>query len=93
MTVWTLILAFVIGAALGAAYFALLWTWVRHFTGGAQPWLLAVGGVLRVALVLAAIGAFAVSGRPLGELAAAALGFILARLAATRLARRREEDG
>ncbi len=91
-TALPLLLAFLAGAALGAAYFALLWRSVRAL--GAAGWTrFAAGAAARAALVLAALGAALAAGRGAEEIAVAGLGFLAARFAATRAARRGAPEG
>jgi F1F0 ATPase subunit 2 len=76
------------GAALGALHFAILWVSVRLLVRRRAPWLFAAGAFARLALALAALALAFAAGPTWTDLAAAALGFFGARLAATRLARR-----
>lgn len=79
-----LALAFAGGFAAGLAYFALLWRAVRRLTGGGGWGAFALSAALRGGVLIAALAALAWSGAGAAALALAGLGFIAARLAATR---------
>ncbi len=84
--------AFLAGAALGAAYFGLLWRSVRAL--GAGGWVrFAAGAVARAALVLGGLAAALAAGVGAAGIGLAALGFLAARLWATRAARRPTREG
>jgi F1F0 ATPase subunit 2 len=81
-----LLAAALAGALLGAAYMAILWIAVRRLPeerGGAS-FFLAMAAV-RAALVLGALAGAGALGVPASGILAALLGFVAARLAATRL--------
>jgi F1F0 ATPase subunit 2 len=79
-------LAGLAGAGLGAVFFGGLWWTVRKGVSSPRPalWFLA-SGLLRTCAVLA--GFYLVSGGQWKRLLACLLGFIIARLAVTRLTR------
>lgn len=86
---FSLLAAVVVGAGIGAVYMALLWMGVRRLPqdrGGfaAFVWL----RIARAALLLGAMAAAVVLAVPAEGLVAALVGFIIVRLAVTRLARR-----
>jgi len=86
-TVLPLLAGFLAGAFAGGMYFAALWLSVRRLTegdGGLRG--LALGAGLRLGVLLAGLGAALALGVPGPVILAAALGFVLARLAVTRLA-------
>lgn len=93
MNVFALLIAFSAGAAVGGLYFSLLWLSVRGLTGGGPKWHFVAGAIARAALVIGTLAVFLVLARPMAELAAAAAGFLGARLVATRLAKRSESEG
>jgi len=79
--------AFALGFGAGALYFALLWRSVRYFTGGGPGWRFVLALVLRLALVLGTLAGLVWTGAGLSQILAAMLGFALARVLASRLAR------
>jgi F1F0 ATPase subunit 2 len=79
------------GMAAGAVYFALLWVSVRAFAGGGGWGAFAAGALLRALLLLAALYALFAAGAHAAVIGAAALGFLAARLIATRFGRPGED--
>lgn len=79
--------AFFAGLCLGTVYFAVLWTSVRRLAAGATIWSHMVLTLVRLGLALGAIAGALALGLPLSQLAFAGLGFLAARLAATRIVR------
>lgn len=79
-----LAIAGLLGAVTGAGYLALLWLSVRHLARSSRPILwLGGGAVVRLALVFAAL-ALIMDGAP-ERLLAGLAGFLVVRLAGTRL--------
>jgi F1F0 ATPase subunit 2 len=87
MTLSPLAIAFLAGLGLGALYFAALWASVRRLAGGAPTWAFALSALLRLGLVLGAVAGAQAMGIAPVQLVCAFLGFLTARLAATRFAR------
>ncbi|MGF6862615.1 F1F0 ATPase subunit 2 [Rhodobacteraceae bacterium MBR-64] len=84
-TIMSLFIGVLVGAALGAVYFGLLWVAVRALPQDRRGVRVFVGlGIARVALLLGALTAAAALGLPAGGIAAALVGFIAMRVAATR---------
>lgn len=82
-----LVLSWAAGGGLGALFFGGLWWTVRRAAGSKwAPLWFPVSLLFRSALALA--GFYAVSAGHLDRLALCLLGFVMARLAAARLARR-----
>jgi F1F0 ATPase subunit 2 len=82
----TLALAWLAGGGLGAFFFGGLWWTVRKGVSSPRPALWFLGsGLLRMSIVLA--GFYFVSGGQWKRLLACLLGFVIARLAVTRLTR------
>ena len=88
-----LVIAFAVGAALGAAYFMMLWFAVRNFTGGGPGWIFAASTLGRLALVVGAMALFVIGKFGLYELLAATAGFVIVRFSATRIARQKDLEG
>ena len=87
-----LVLAGCAGLLLGAAFFGGLWWTVRRGLASRRPALWMLGSlVLRTLISLA--GFYFVSGGQLDRLLACLLGFVIARLIATRLVGPRVESG
>ena len=85
-----LALAFVTGVLLGAIFFGGLWWTIRRSFSSAQPALLFLGSLLlRTSLVLA--GFYFVARGHWEKLLVCLLGFVAARLIATRLAQPAKE--
>jgi F1F0 ATPase subunit 2 len=81
-----LVLALLAGAMLGTLFFGGLWWTVRRGLSSPNPALLFLGSLLlRMAIALA--GFYLVTRGDLGRLLACLLGFFLARILVTRLAR------
>lgn len=81
-----LIAAFAAGLALGAVYLGSLWLVLRRLRHARHPGLWVVcSAACRIGLLLAAW--YGISGGRWDELLACLAGFLVARLAATRLAR------
>ena len=93
MSSLTLLIAFSVGAALGAVYFMMLWFSVRSITTGGPGWIFAACTLGRLVLVLAALAWFVAGKFGLYELAAAAAGFVIVRFSATRIARQKPQEG
>ncbi len=84
-TIMSLFIGALVGAALGAAYLGLLWAAVRSLPQGRSGVRVFVGlGLARVALLLGALTVAAALGLPARGIAAAVVGFIAVRVAATR---------
>lgn len=84
-----LVAAFLLGGAgLGALHMGLLWLSVRGLARGRGGAGFAAGALARGALALGALALVLSFGPGWAELGAGALGFLGARVAATRLARR-----
>ncbi len=82
-------IAFVAGAAIGAAYLAVLWSTVRRLATASNPNGLLLGSaILRIGVLLA--GWYWVADGRWDGLLACLLGFIGARLVATRLILRQD---
>ncbi|MHC4375526.1 MAG: N-ATPase subunit AtpR [Planctomycetota bacterium] len=80
-----LVLACVAGGALGAAFFAGLWWTVRHRLSSNHPALWILGSlVARTAMLL--VGFYYIAGGHWQRLLACVVGFVTAKLVATRLA-------
>jgi hypothetical protein len=92
MTPLYLAAAFIAGLCLGTVYFAVLWAAVRRLVTGAPVWSHVVLALVRLALVLGPIAGALALGLPLLQLAFAGLGFLAARLAATRLVRPQRKE-
>jgi len=85
MTTAGLLIAFVSGTALGGLYFSLLWLSVKKLTHKGSLWVFTAATFARFILMLGALYLFfAVAHGTLPQLGAACLGFLAARLAATR---------
>ena len=83
----TLVLAWMAGGLLGTIFFGGLWWTVRQGIRSRQPALWFLGSLLlRTGIVLA--GLYFVADRHWERLLACLLGFVMARLAVTRLTRR-----
>jgi F1F0 ATPase subunit 2 len=81
----TLVLAWLAGGMLGAIFFGGLWWTMCRGVSSTRPALWFVGSLLlRTGIVLA--GFYAVSGSHWRRLVACLLGFVVARIVATRLA-------
>jgi len=93
MSPLALVIAFAVGAALGAAYFMMLWFSVRNFTGGGPGWIFAASTLGRLALVGGAMAIFVIGKFDLYELGAAVAGFVIVRFSATRIARQKNIEG
>ncbi|MCF3974680.1 N-ATPase subunit AtpR [Paracoccus salsus] len=75
-----------VGGALGAVYLGLLWMAVRSLPQDRRGMLTFVAlGVARMALLIGALAAAAALGLRVEGIAAAVIGFVAARIAATRL--------
>jgi F1F0 ATPase subunit 2 len=85
-------LAFLAGFSLGALHFAALWVSVRRLTAGGSVAGFALGALLRLGLAAAALAALFALGRPLSEIAAAGVGYLASRVAATRLGARSRKE-
>lgn len=82
----TWLLAWTAGAVLGTVFYGGLWWTVRKLVASAQPALWVFGSLLlRMAIALA--GMYFVSGGHWQRLLLCLLGFVMARLAITRLTR------
>ena len=82
----TLLLAWMVGGAIGALFFGGLWWTVRRAVSANQPALWIFGSLLlRTSVALA--GFYVVSGHHLDRLLLCLLGFVMARLLVTRLTR------
>lgn len=92
MTTLQFAAAFLAGLCLGTVYFAVLWASVRRLVAGAPVWSHMALVLLRLALVLGAIAGALALGFPVSHLAVAVLGFLAARLAATRLVRPKRKE-
>jgi F1F0 ATPase subunit 2 len=80
-----LLMAWVAGCALGAAFFAGLWWTVRHSLSARHPALWILGSLLvRMAMLL--VGFYFVADGQWQRLLACTLGFVTAKLLATRMA-------
>lgn len=79
-----------LGAGGGALYFAALWHAVRRLGAEGGYGRFALAGALRLGAVLAAVGLVLWLGAGPMALLAAGVGFLAARMAAARLARRPE---
>ncbi|WP_417678690.1 ATP synthase subunit I [Roseibium sp.] len=88
-----LVIAFAVGAVLGAAYFVMLWFAIRNFTGGGPGWIFAASTIGRLALVGGAMAWFVLGKFGLYELAAAVAGFVIVRFSATRIAKHKNREG
>ena len=86
-------LALGLGLLAGGLYFAALWISVRRLTGDGGWRGFALAMALRLLAILGALGALAWAGAGAAELLAAGIGFVIARVAATRIARRPAGDG
>ncbi|MDP3414764.1 ATP synthase subunit I [Falsiroseomonas sp.] len=91
---FSLLASVLVGAAIGALYLALLWMAVRRLPqdrGGLAGfvWL----RIARAALLVGAMAAAVALAVPAEGFVAALVGFIIARLAGTRLARRGTPGG
>ena len=85
LPIGALLLGALTGAALGAIYLWLLWGAVRALSRDGSGVLIFVGlGLARVALLLGALTAAAAFGLQALGIAAAVVGFIAVRFAATR---------
>jgi len=83
-----LAIAFAGGMAIGTVYFAGLWWTVQRLPHARRPWLLMLGSsFLRTAFAVALL--WLLSGGAWQALVAALLGFVLTRLAITRVLGRR----
>ena len=83
---WILAVALVIGVLLGAVFFGGLWWTIRKGISSKQPALWFFGSLLvRMCIVLA--GFYFVSGGHWERLVLCLIGFVIARLAVTRLTR------
>jgi len=81
----SLLVGAVAGAALGAIYLGLLWAAVRSLPQDRSGIRVFVGlGILRMALLFGALAAAAALELPASGIAAALVGFIAVRFAATR---------
>ena len=81
----SLLLGALAGAAFGVIYLGLLWVAVRSLARARSGVLVFVGlGLVRVALLSGALAAAAALGLPAQAIAAAVVGFIAVRVAATR---------
>ena len=81
-----LALALAAGAMLGGLHFGLLWLSVNRLAHGGGIWPFAAGAFARMALVVAALVWFlAIADASLVELGVAVCGFLLVRVAATRI--------
>jgi F1F0 ATPase subunit 2 len=83
----TLVLAGIAGGALGAIFFGGLWWTVRLRIRSRQPALLFLGSLLLLTGIVLA-GFYFVADRHWERLLVSLLGFVMARLAVTRLTRR-----
>ncbi len=79
-----LVAAFLAGALVGGLYCLLLWRSVRHLLGGGRIVAFALMALSRVSLVMALVWLALQRGAPASSIVAAAAGFALVRLAATR---------
>ncbi len=86
LSIISLLVGALVGGALGAIYLGLLWLAVRSLPQDRSGVLVFVGlGLARVALLLGALTAAAALGLPVEGIAAAVVGFVAVRFAATRL--------
>ena len=86
----TLVLALVMGTLLGAIFFGGLWWTVRKSISSKQPALLFLGSLLlRTSIVL--VGFYFIARGHWERLLVCLLGFVIARLIVTRLARSAEK--
>lgn len=79
-------LAILAGAAFGALYIGLLWVAARLLTGGRSVWLFAALGLARAVLLAGVLWLAIATGATAVQIAFSLSGFIVVRLAATRLA-------
>jgi F1F0 ATPase subunit 2 len=88
-SVATLTLALAGGAVAGALHAGLLWLSVNQLIHGGRIWVFAAGALGRLALIVVATAWFLnVADGRLTDLAVAVVGFVAARIAATRLVKR-----
>jgi len=86
LSIISLLAGALVGAGLGAIYLGLLWVAVRHLPQDRTGVFVFVGlGLGRLALLLGALAVAAALGPPIEGIAAAVLGFVAMRFAATRL--------
>jgi F1F0 ATPase subunit 2 len=86
----TLVFAWLAGVGLGAIFFGGLWWTVRQGVGSRQPALWIIGSLL-LRMIVALGGFYFVSAGHWQPLVACLLGFVMARVVLTRLARSSEE--
>ena len=89
----TILAGFICGLLAGAVYFASLWRTTRTVTQTGQLQGALMGAALRLGAVLGLLGLALWLGAPALAILAGLVGFIAARLAATRLARRGPQKG
>lgn len=85
--------AILTGAVFGLAYMGLLWIAARLLTGGRGVWLFAALGLARAVLLGAVLWLAVASGATALQIAFSLAGFIVVRLAATRLAQADNPEG
>ena len=88
---WGLLFALLVGLGLGAFFFGGLWWTVQRGMRSTRPALLFLSSMLLRTLVVV-VGFYLIAGDDYQRLIAALLGFIVARLIATRLSRRKEVE-
>lgn len=85
MSILSILLGALVGAALGAIYLGLLWVAVRSLPQDRRGLRVFVAlGLARVALLIGALAAAAALGPPIEGIGGAVVGFIAVRFAATR---------
>lgn len=89
----TFVIAVVAGMLLSTLYFGLLWQSTRRLTAKCGYRAFALAAFARLGLVLAGLALFFFAGGGLPELAAAAIGFITARVILTRTLSRTNMEG
>lgn len=80
-----LLASLVMGLAVGTVYFLVLWRSVNHLMHGGNGWGFAAGLGLRLALLFGGFGLLIWTGAAPMTILPAGLGFIFARLVATRI--------
>ncbi|MDQ2088943.1 N-ATPase subunit AtpR [Marimonas arenosa] len=81
----SLVPALAAGFGAGTLYFALLWSSVRHLSGGGSGWRFVLALILRLTVVIGTLAGLVWMGTGLSGILAAMLGVALARLLASRL--------
>lgn len=86
LSLMSILVGAVVGAAFGAAYLGLLWVAVQSLPQDRSGLLVFLGlGLVRIILLLGALAAATAFGLPVEGIAAAVAGFIGVRITATRL--------